>query len=59
VQNLAEIYVMVGEFDKAVKELEFLLSHPAVISIPLLQLDPAWEPLRDHPHFKKLIASDK
>jgi len=59
VDDLARIYVMVGEFDAAIDQLEFLLSNPGWMSIPLLRLDPAWAPLRDHPRFKKLIESGK
>ncbi|MCP4263380.1 MAG: protein kinase, partial [Planctomycetes bacterium] len=59
VKDLAKIYVMVGEFDEAIDRLEFLLSRPGRLSIPLLQLDPVWNPLRNHPRFKKLIDSDK
>jgi hypothetical protein len=46
---------MVGEFDLAVDQIEYLLSIPGGLSIPLLQLDPAWAPLREHPRFKKLV----
>jgi TolB-like protein/Flp pilus assembly protein TadD len=59
VEDLARIYVMVGEFDAAIDQLEFLLSKPGWMSIPLLRLDPAWAPLRDHPRFKKLLEADK
>jgi tetratricopeptide (TPR) repeat protein len=59
VEDLAKIYVMVGEFDAAIGQLEFLLSRPGKISIPLLRLDPAWNPLRDHPRFKKLVDEGK
>jgi serine/threonine protein kinase/tetratricopeptide (TPR) repeat protein len=59
VEDLARIYVMVGEHDEAINQLEYLLSMPGSLSIPLLQLDPAWDPLRNHPHFKKLLESDK
>jgi len=59
VEDLARIYVMVGEFDAAIDQLEFLLSVPGEMSIPLLRLDPAWDPLRDHPRFQKLMESDK
>jgi serine/threonine-protein kinase len=55
VEDLANIYVMVGEYDLATEQLEFLLSKPGKMSIPLLQLDPTWGPLRNHPRFKKLI----
>jgi serine/threonine-protein kinase len=59
IEDLARIYTMVGEFNKAIDQLEFLLSGPGGMSIPLLQLDPVWNPLHDHPRFKKLIEPDK
>jgi len=59
VEDLGHIYVMVGEYDAAIDQLEFLLSRPGEMSIPLLRLDPAWEPLRDHPRFKKLLERGK
>jgi len=55
VENLARIYVMVGEYDAAIDQLEFLLSIPRMDLYPLLQLDPGWAPLRDHPRFQKLL----
>ena len=59
IEELARIYVMVGEFDAAIDQLKHLLSIPGPFSTSLLQLDPAWAPLRNHPRFKKLIKSDK
>ena len=59
VEDLARIYVMVGEYDAAIDQLEFLLSIPGPLSIPLLRLDPAWNPLRKHPRFQKLLESAK
>ena len=59
VKNLASIYVMVGEFDAAIDQLEYMLSIPASLSIPLLRLDPAWDPLRDHRRFKRLLEEGK
>jgi len=59
VEDLARIYVMVGEFDMAVEKLEFLLSVPGELSIPLIRLDPTWDPLRDHPRFIKLLEQEK
>jgi TolB-like protein/Flp pilus assembly protein TadD len=59
VEALAKIYVMVGEFDASIDQLEFLLERPSQISIPLLKLDPAWDPLRDLPLFKKLVETGK
>ena len=59
VEDLARIYVMVGDYDGAIDQLTFLLEKPSLISIHFLRLDPAWDPLRDHPRFKKLIESGK
>jgi eukaryotic-like serine/threonine-protein kinase len=55
VEASARIYVMVGEFDLAIDQIEMLLSRPSELSIPLLRLDPAWNPLRNRPRFKKLL----
>jgi serine/threonine protein kinase/Flp pilus assembly protein TadD len=57
--DLAQIYVMVGEFDSAIDQLEFLLSIPGGLSVPLLRLEPVWAPLREHPRFKKLVQEEK
>jgi len=59
VEALAKIYIMVSEFNAAIDQLEFLLSKPGWMSVPLLRLDPAWTPLSDHPRFKKLVESGK
>ncbi len=45
---------MVGEFDKALDKIEYLLSVPSPMSIPLLKLDSRWKPLMSHPRFQKL-----
>jgi serine/threonine protein kinase/tetratricopeptide (TPR) repeat protein len=55
VGDLARIYVMVGEFDLAINQIESLLSIPSKLSIDLLRLDPAWNPLRRHARFQKLL----
>jgi len=55
--DLARIYVMVGEFDLAIDQIEFLLSIPGGLSVPLLRLEPVWAPLREHPRFKKLLEA--
>jgi eukaryotic-like serine/threonine-protein kinase len=52
---LARIYVMAGQPDKALDQLEGLLAHPAVLSPGWLRIDPSFAPLRDHPRFKQLI----
>jgi TolB-like protein/Flp pilus assembly protein TadD/predicted Ser/Thr protein kinase len=55
-EAMARIYTMVGEHDEAIDELEFILSKPAARTrVPLLRIDPTWDPLRGHPRFQKLI----
>lgn len=56
--NMAEIYTILGEYDKAVDQLEFSLSMPGFVSVPYLRLDPVWKSLHDHPRFKRLIRGD-
>ena len=55
VKDLAQVYVMVGEYDKAFDQIEYLLSIPGELSVPLLKLDPVWAPLRTLPRFQKLV----
>jgi len=50
---------MVGEFDLAIDKLEFLLSIPGELSIPLLRLHSVWATLHEHPRFKKLLEAGK
>jgi len=52
--ELAQVYVMVGEFNKALDLIEKLLSIPGEISVPLLRTDPVWIPLHSNPRFQKL-----
>jgi serine/threonine-protein kinase len=46
-----------GRPDAAVKKLEYLLAVPSVISPPLLWQDPAWNALRTHPGFRRLMEA--
>jgi serine/threonine-protein kinase len=55
VRDLAQVYVMVGEYDKAFDQIDYLLSVPGELSIPLLKLDPIWAPLRSLPRFQRLV----
>ncbi|GAF71682.1 unnamed protein product, partial [marine sediment metagenome] len=59
ISDLAQIYVMVGEYDSAIDQLEFLLSIPGTMTVHELQLHPIWAPLRDHPRFQKLLEKWK
>ena len=59
--NLARIYVIIGEYERAIDQLEYLLSIPSseflwqFVSIPLLRVDPQWDPLRDNPRFQSML----
>jgi tetratricopeptide (TPR) repeat protein len=55
--DLAKILARVGDHDGAIDQLELLLSIPCRLSVPLLRLDPAWDPLRDHPRFRQLVEN--
>jgi serine/threonine-protein kinase len=54
--DLAEMYVLLEEHDSAVDLLEQVLSMPSRLTVPLLELDPLWDPLRDHPRFQALLT---
>ncbi len=57
VLNLARIYALTGESDRALERLEYLLSFPNyAFSVSLLRLDPNWDPLRNQPRFQKLLG---
>jgi len=54
---LAEIYAVVGEYEEAINRLDYLLSIPSdAVSVATLRIDPWWDPLREHPQFKTLLA---
>ena len=55
---LAQIYAWTGERDQAFSLLDHLLVTPNGITVPLLKLDPVWDPLRGDPRFEKLAHSD-
>jgi TolB-like protein/Tfp pilus assembly protein PilF len=52
---LAQIYAWTGESDEAFRLLDHLLVVPSGLTIPLLKVDPAWDPLRNDPRFQALI----
>jgi serine/threonine-protein kinase len=54
-RGLAIIYARTGEIDHALQLLEHLLTVPAGVTVPLLKLDPVWDPLRTDPRFEALI----
>jgi tetratricopeptide (TPR) repeat protein len=53
--DLAQISVMVGDHERAIAQLEELLANPSWISVPFLENDPTWNPLRADPRFQELL----
>jgi serine/threonine-protein kinase len=54
--QLARIYILVGEPEKALDELEPLLEIPYYLSPGWLRIDPNFDPLRTNPRFQRLAA---
>jgi tetratricopeptide (TPR) repeat protein len=55
IEDLAYTYVILGKYHEALEKIEYLLSIPGVLSTKILELDPRWAPLKDHPEFKKIL----
>ncbi len=53
--GVAEVCGIVGENGRAIELLDGLLSRPSGITVPILKLSPAWDPLRNDPGFKALL----
>jgi len=54
---LTTIYAIIGEYEDAISKLELLLSVPAggLVTVPLLKIDPLWDPLRKQLRFQRLL----
>jgi TolB-like protein/Flp pilus assembly protein TadD len=61
VENMAQIYAMLGNADQAIPILKRLLQIPYGMAITpaLLRLDPIWDPIRNDPRFQELAAENK
>jgi serine/threonine-protein kinase len=55
VADLAHIYTILGDNDRALEQLEYLLANPTWISPPFLRMEPRWDRLRDDPLFEALL----
>ena len=52
---MAEIYTLTGDHDKAIDELEYLLTIPAPISESSIRTNTIFQPLKNNPRFQKII----
>jgi serine/threonine-protein kinase len=57
--QLARIYILVGEPEKALDRLEPLLKIPFYLSPGWLRIDPTFDPLRKNPRFERLVKGDR
>jgi eukaryotic-like serine/threonine-protein kinase len=55
--QLARTYILVGEPEKALDQLEPLLKVPYYLSPAWLRIDPTFDPLRSNPRFQRLVAA--
>jgi len=55
-EDRGRILAQVGETEAALDEIHRLLTAPSLFSVHSLRLDPLWDPIRDHPRFKALLA---
>ena len=52
---MAEIYTLTGDYDKAVDQIEYLLTIPAPISELSVRKNTIFQPLKNNPRFQKII----
>jgi eukaryotic-like serine/threonine-protein kinase len=55
-EDRARILAQSGEAEAALDEIERLLARPSYVSVHTLRLDPRWDPIRQHPRFRALMA---
>jgi serine/threonine-protein kinase len=53
---LGVIYAWCDEKDRAIQQITATLQIPSTLSYGNLKLHPYWDPLRDEPRFKKIVA---
>jgi non-specific serine/threonine protein kinase len=58
-RDVAHIYIMTGEHEKAISILDSLLSVPSVVSKTRLRLDPMYDAIRNNPRFEALLAKEE
>jgi TolB-like protein/Tfp pilus assembly protein PilF len=54
----AEVLMVVGRTDEALAEIKRLLTIPVGLTVWMLRQEPTWDPLRDDPRFKAMVAKE-
>jgi tetratricopeptide (TPR) repeat protein len=55
-EQVAQVYAILGENDRAIGLLDGLLSRPSEVTLQTLKLNPVWDPIRNDPKFQALFA---
>jgi len=55
IQDMTEIYIMVGEYDAAMDHIERLLSGPSFFSVHFLESASRFDPIRELPRYKRIV----
>ncbi|MGB5159751.1 MAG: protein kinase [Thermoanaerobaculia bacterium] len=55
VDDLALIYTCLGMVEEALDQIDLLLSIPSKFSVTILEKDPRWDGLRDHPRYREIV----
>lgn len=56
ITNLAKVYTMTGDYPEAIRQIEYLMTHPSWFSLKLLEIDPSWRGLSEAPEFRAMSA---
>jgi tetratricopeptide (TPR) repeat protein len=55
-EDVAQVYAILGEKDRAIEVLNGLLSRPSAMTVEILKVNPIWDPLRNDPGFQALLS---
>ena len=53
--DMAIIYTLLGDYDNALKKIDFILSIPGAFSVNQLKLDPLYDPIRNLAGYKSIV----
>jgi eukaryotic-like serine/threonine-protein kinase len=56
VLELAQIYTILGDTERAIEQLEYLLSRPGWVSVPYIRMDYRFPALKGDRHFEELLV---